>query len=195
MGEPGEVSRRCCRSGAMVCIRTRSLLAMLAVFVAVHGCAPSPEFLVASTAEWSRLPPELQKIADEQLVAHGGTFAGPKLLGAAGTDEEWLKRGQAVYQLRCVQCHGDNGDGNGPVHRTCTRGLATIAKASSNSPRQRQRQSCAHWRGCSNRNSALVCGDAVMSKVQHHARRVAIAKPTASLGKSFHQLTGLPKET
>jgi mono/diheme cytochrome c family protein len=99
----------------MLCSRIGLLLAVLALFVAVHGCAPSPEVLFASPAEWKVLSPELQKSAGEQLVAHSGTFREPKLLGTPANDKEWLKRGQAVYQLRCVQCHGENGDGNGPV--------------------------------------------------------------------------------
>jgi len=48
-----------------------------------------------------------------ELRKHVGTFEEPKLLGDPETSAEHLAQGQAVYQHRCVQCHGVSGDGNG----------------------------------------------------------------------------------
>ena len=34
---------------------------------------------------------------------------------SAPTTEEWLAHGKRVYERRCLGCHGENGDGNGPA--------------------------------------------------------------------------------
>jgi mono/diheme cytochrome c family protein len=60
------------------------------------------------------LQAELNTIVEK----HSGTAAEPKLV----TDQKptfkfglHLRHGQSVYMKRCVQCHGINGDGNGPA--------------------------------------------------------------------------------
>ena len=83
------------------------LLALLA------GCErpPEPEFLNSVRVE--TLSPELQTALKQELVEETGTFAHPELIGdPKGID---LAKGQAVYQERCVQCHGISGDGDGPA--------------------------------------------------------------------------------
>lgn len=43
----------------------------------------------------------------------------PQLMEASGAmfprSEEWIEFGKQVYERRCVGCHGDEGDGNGPA--------------------------------------------------------------------------------
>jgi len=34
---------------------------------------------------------------------------------ARAADDELVRRGEAVYRGHCVQCHGDNADGRGPL--------------------------------------------------------------------------------
>lgn len=61
---------------------------------------------------------ELQKTVNEIVVENAGTASSPKLVSVKKhtfDEEQHLKYGQAVYMKRCVQCHGVNGDGNGPV--------------------------------------------------------------------------------
>ncbi len=70
-----------------------------------------PEFLSSERA--GKLTAELQATLKTELVDKTGTYAHPKLIGdELGVD---LAKGQAVYQLRCVQCHGISGDGAGPA--------------------------------------------------------------------------------
>lgn len=70
-----------------------------------------PEFQSSERA--NQLSGELQATLKTELVDQTGTFAHPQLIGGElGVD---LAKGQAVYQLRCVQCHGISGDGNGPA--------------------------------------------------------------------------------
>ncbi len=50
------------------------------------------------------------------------------LISASGAQAQDLARGKAVYNSRCVVCHGDQGDGKGLigiVHRAQTNGLVT----------------------------------------------------------------------
>ncbi|MCA9082493.1 MAG: c-type cytochrome [Planctomycetaceae bacterium] len=61
-----------------------------------------------------QLVAEIQKIVKE----NSGTAAAPKLVSDKKPDFDFsqhLLHGQAVYMHRCVQCHGVNGDGNGPA--------------------------------------------------------------------------------
>ncbi|MEZ6125624.1 MAG: c-type cytochrome [Planctomycetaceae bacterium] len=61
---------------------------------------------------------ELQTQLNDIVKTHSGTASEPRLVSHGKEDfdfEQHLKRGQAVYMKRCVQCHGVNGDGNGPV--------------------------------------------------------------------------------
>jgi mono/diheme cytochrome c family protein len=93
--------------------RTTLLAALIATLSA--GCRPASEISYATPTQWGELSEPLQKKAGEQLIAHCGTYFEPKLIGGSELAQSRLKHGQAVYQLRCAQCHGDNGDGAGPV--------------------------------------------------------------------------------
>lgn len=62
-----------------------------------------------------QLDPELQTALEDELRKYAGTYVEPKLLIDADIKTETLEKGQAVYQKRCVQCHGISGDGNGPA--------------------------------------------------------------------------------
>ena len=79
------------------------------------GCQPAAEHQYQLSEQTRTLKPELQEAIRQELDKHCGTFAAPKLLGDPKATISHLKAGQAVYQLRCAQCHGDSGDGNGPV--------------------------------------------------------------------------------
>lgn len=97
------------------------LVAALAI-VAIAGCRRevSPDF--ASSGKVLALPEEAQAGVRLEMRDRIGTFAAPKLLADEGTPtaesrkaHARLRKGQEVYQYRCVQCHGANGDGNGPA--------------------------------------------------------------------------------
>ncbi len=91
------------------------ILTTASLALAMSGCTPAPEIQFATPEEFKALPEELQKPAGEQLEKLTGTYASPRLPSGESAADAHLKLGQAVYQLRCAQCHGDNGDGNGPV--------------------------------------------------------------------------------
>lgn len=55
---------------------------------------------------------ELKSAVAAELEKYAGTFANPKVVGEE-VDAGTLKRGQAIYQERCVQCHGVSGGGDG----------------------------------------------------------------------------------
>lgn len=61
------------------------------------------------------LSPELQSKVFNVLVEHCGTMDSPKMLGDDKFDAAKLMLGRSVYLKRCVQCHGVNGDGQGPT--------------------------------------------------------------------------------
>jgi len=42
------------------------------------------------------------------------------VLGGVEVSTQVLERGASVYQQRCVLCHGDRGDGQGPIGRRLT---------------------------------------------------------------------------
>lgn len=79
------------------------------------GCRPGelPEYDLDGRVK--ELTPELQTSLQTQLIEYTGTYLKPLMLQEEGGSEFDLKRGQAVYQERCVQCHGVSGDGNGPA--------------------------------------------------------------------------------
>lgn len=87
---------------------------MLLVCVCVVGCrrAEVPEFVASSAV--NELAPELKSAVQAELVKQSGSFLRPKMLPLPDEQHGDLARGQAVYQERCVQCHGVSGDGNGP---------------------------------------------------------------------------------
>ena len=92
--------------------RWMSLCGFLAL-ATVIGChrAEPPQFVLSEGAK--DLSSELQQSVKDELVKQSGSFLKPKMLASAGDHHPDLARGQAVYQERCVQCHGVTGDGNG----------------------------------------------------------------------------------
>lgn len=79
------------------------------------GCArrePAPWTLGSEAQE---LTPELRAKISGLLEEQCGTVVAPKMLGDAKFDAKKLELGRDVYLKRCVQCHGVNGDGQGPV--------------------------------------------------------------------------------
>ena len=85
----------------------------------LQGCdrPRSPHF--TASEETSQLRDELRIAIRDQLPEYVGSWKNPVLLindGSVASKE--LKLGQAVYHKRCVQCHGVNGDGNGPVGKS-----------------------------------------------------------------------------
>ncbi len=87
-------------------------LAVLAM-ACCAGCSRTPEAVYVSSADVLALPENLQTAVREQLAQQCGSPAAPKLLGADSLSREHLRRGAAVYQQRCVHCHGVSGDGAG----------------------------------------------------------------------------------
>lgn len=79
------------------------------------GCQPATEYQYVLSEQTLTLAPELQDAIRKELDKHCGTFTAPKVLGNSRLTTAHLKTGQAVYQLRCAQCHGPSGDGNGPA--------------------------------------------------------------------------------
>lgn len=99
----------------MHCRPWTCLAGMIACVLALAGChrAEPPQFV--AIAKLGELPEELRTAATKELVSYTGTYAQPRLLAEADAPKGDLARGQAVYQERCVQCHGVSGDGAGPV--------------------------------------------------------------------------------
>lgn len=95
-------------------MRKSALAAVLCLSV-ICGCNRAPELTYAHREQFSKLNPEVQTKLDAALVAAFGTPQAPRLPGSPLVTTEHLLAGQKVYQLRCTQCHGDNGDGNGPA--------------------------------------------------------------------------------
>ena len=94
-----------------------SICCLLAV--AVTGCERAEPIRWATSALVTELPDEaLQTELNGIVREHSGTALSPRLVSRPKDDFDFelhLKHGQAVYMKRCVQCHGVNGDGNGPV--------------------------------------------------------------------------------
>ena len=79
------------------------------------GCQRSPELLFVSSGQVTQLSQPLQEQIENQLTHYCGTPTNPKLLGDDSMPRDHLLRGAAVYQQRCVACHGVTGDGAGPA--------------------------------------------------------------------------------
>lgn len=81
------------------------------------GCerpAPLPK-LYKPSAETAALPEAMRGQILAALDEHTGTPTTPKLLGSPEAQIEHLVLGRDVYMVRCVQCHGETGDGAGPA--------------------------------------------------------------------------------
>ncbi|HET6425177.1 MAG TPA: c-type cytochrome [Planctomycetaceae bacterium] len=93
----------------------KSIMGMGCLVLGLTGChrADPPEFISVSNV--GELPIELQASVKAELVKYTGSFERPILLAEADAPAVDLSRGQAVYQDRCVQCHGVTGDGQGPT--------------------------------------------------------------------------------
>lgn len=52
--------------------------------------------------------------------AEHSTDRPPLVLGGVSVSAQVLQRGESVYRQRCVLCHGDAGDGQGPIGRKLT---------------------------------------------------------------------------
>jgi len=103
--------------------RAKFSLALLCV-LGLAGCQQreaSPEFVykdfVLLNGQKQELDEEFLPVIEEQVNTLTGSYDDPILFGNEDGDvpKEKLKLGQAVYQKRCVQCHGVSGDGNGPA--------------------------------------------------------------------------------
>ncbi len=94
---------------------SRDWILLTVCLLGFSGCqqAPEPEF--AKSAELQALRPELQAPILKALSDLCATPARPKMLWRPEFDSARLQQGLGVYRRRCVQCHGDSGDGNGPV--------------------------------------------------------------------------------
>ncbi len=86
---------------------------LLAGIASFSGCERPVEPEFVASAGVGKLSTELQSALQKELVSKTGTFAHPKLIG--DDEKANLAKGQAVYEQRCVQCHGVSGDGNGPA--------------------------------------------------------------------------------
>ncbi|MCA9074804.1 MAG: cytochrome c [Planctomycetaceae bacterium] len=90
-------------------------LALLCTLLALgSGCERSPEPEWEYSPQVLALSGELQTAVRSEVRDRVGTYSEPILLGHDDVDTAWLKHGQAVYQKRCVQCHGVSGGGDGP---------------------------------------------------------------------------------
>lgn len=96
--------------------RWMSLLGLCAL-VGASGCrrAEPPQYQMSEAGK--DLDDSLQEAVGTELTKWTGDFLKPKLLASEGEMHRDLAQGQAVYQERCVQCHGVSGDGNGPSGR------------------------------------------------------------------------------
>ncbi len=92
---------------------TRSPLWLICVALGLAGCHKSEVPTYSSAAKLAELSPPLQDAVKTELVKLTGSYREPKLLSEKDAPAVDLGRGQAVYQERCVQCHGVAGDGNG----------------------------------------------------------------------------------
>ncbi len=88
---------------------------MVCLALGMTGCqrTESPQF--AAAPKLGELSVGLQTAAQAELVKYTGSFQQPLLVAEKDAPAVDLTRGQAVYQERCVQCHGVSGDGAGPA--------------------------------------------------------------------------------
>jgi len=79
------------------------------------GCQRAAEPTYQPSQAVLDLPKELQAQVRDALVEQCGTPASPKLLGDAEADPAHLAYGAEIFAMRCQQCHGPTGDGQGPA--------------------------------------------------------------------------------
>lgn len=91
------------------------LLICLAASGALIGCSKSPEIEFTLREKTANVKEPLLGEIQAALARYNGTPQSPRMLGQASVKTSHLKHGQAVYQKRCAQCHGDSGDGMGPA--------------------------------------------------------------------------------
>lgn len=100
------------RKGLIVGRWVRCLIALMLLNV---GCQRRDPGAWTLGKEAKDLSPELQAKVTNVLEEYCGTLDSPKMLGNDKFDATKLALGRSVYQKRCVQCHGTNGDGQGPT--------------------------------------------------------------------------------
>lgn len=96
---------------------------LAAVVLLALGCERAELGEWESSAQAVKLPEELRFTVAAAVRKESGTVLEPRFVGVALPKSEadrrrlqlHLKHGQAVYLLRCVQCHGTAGAGDGPV--------------------------------------------------------------------------------
>ncbi|MCA9259964.1 MAG: c-type cytochrome [Planctomycetales bacterium] len=82
----------------------------------VVGALSGPDY--GETEEEKAMWSDLQRQIEATLQTEVGTAVRPRPLGVEEPTEEQLsdlKHGAEIYARRCVQCHGVNGNGAGPV--------------------------------------------------------------------------------
>ena len=96
-----------------------SAAACVLTLAMISGCERAAPVEWAFSDKVAELPSEeLQDELKAIVREHSGSVAEPALASHKADDFDFslhLKHGQAVYMKRCVQCHGVNGDGNGPT--------------------------------------------------------------------------------
>ena len=110
----------------MLC-RWHGVFVVLAAVTVPIGCrrAATPSFVPSEEvlkltegveeAEELSIYTELQSQIADTLRRECGTPAKPRMLGQPDGDTTRLKEGYALYAQYCTQCHGVNGNGDGPV--------------------------------------------------------------------------------
>ncbi len=99
-------------------IRSVTTMLLGSALAASIGCQRAEPVQWTSSALVQELTPELGGEVQAVVQQHAGTVLKPKMVSEGEPSfkrELELKLGQQVYMKRCVQCHGINGDGNGPV--------------------------------------------------------------------------------
>ena len=93
--------------------RVRVLL--IGLFAAiVAGCQPTPSAPFSLSEATQKLKPEMQEKVQQYLREQTGSPELIKLIGHPEAKATRLVAGYQIYSRRCVQCHGVDGDGNGP---------------------------------------------------------------------------------
>lgn len=93
---------------------TRLHAGMVFACLGLTGCNRPAEQVYVLSQQTQSLKPELQQAVHAELDRHCGTWTSPRLLGAPDLSTADLVRGRNLYEVRCAQCHGSSGDGNGP---------------------------------------------------------------------------------